>query len=403
MLVSTTGFPLEKRLYPKYNAGMKSKFILVLLAAILFAPVGVNAEMKLLLNDLKRGDTSSDVRVLQQILNLDPVTKVASIGPGSPGYETMYFGSLTEAALKRFQKKYEAEIFALSGLSPVTGKLDLRTRTKMNTLALSGFITDSNITLSKPVEEKKTENNNYLTITSIEPENTTPGETVHLYGAGFTKTSNLYFGEKGKISFDFINSGHIKFKVPSDTELAFVRVSVTNIYGDTGWTDPVYVVNTEKKITSSSSKMGKILKDIERQNDIYTKIAVAKDTSDNPLRSLFARIFGPVKRAYAFSVNNFFGGSIQNVNICTCPWYSGVLLEIKDLASNSTVTTGFSSVGSTLHSNYNIMTTGVNVIGGTTPSPFFCLDVAAYGCIDDDTGDSTIDVMRGVGTSISGF
>ena len=52
--------------------------------------------------DLEKGDVSDDVKNLQKILNSLGFT-IASSGPGSPGLETNIFGSLTEAALIRFQ------------------------------------------------------------------------------------------------------------------------------------------------------------------------------------------------------------------------------------------------------------------------------------------------------------
>jgi len=75
--------------------------------------------------DLYKGLTSNDVKDLQKALNLDPATRVASSGAGAPGYETTYFGALTEAAVKKFQAKY--------GIS-TTGYVGPLTRAKLNEL-----------------------------------------------------------------------------------------------------------------------------------------------------------------------------------------------------------------------------------------------------------------------------
>ncbi|MFA5021549.1 MAG: peptidoglycan-binding protein [Patescibacteria group bacterium] len=52
--------------------------------------------------NLKLGDTNSQVKTLQQILNNAGFT-VAKSGPGSAGKESTTFGSMTKKALQRFQ------------------------------------------------------------------------------------------------------------------------------------------------------------------------------------------------------------------------------------------------------------------------------------------------------------
>jgi hypothetical protein len=79
---------------------------------------------------LDRGAVHEQVRNLQRVLNADPDTRVASAGVGSPGQETSYFGSLTVAAVKKFQQKYN---IAGPG-DPGYGYVGPKTRAQLNSL-----------------------------------------------------------------------------------------------------------------------------------------------------------------------------------------------------------------------------------------------------------------------------
>lgn len=87
---------------------------------------------------LKIGSRGTDVRYLQILLNKDTATRVTV-----PGSETEYFGRLTEAGVRQFQRKYESEILSPAGLSFPTGTVDSRTRAKLNALLLSTRTEDS--------------------------------------------------------------------------------------------------------------------------------------------------------------------------------------------------------------------------------------------------------------------
>lgn len=64
------------------------------------------------------------------VLNPDPETRVADSGAGSSGQETDYFGSLTDNAIRRFEKKYG---FTEDGI------VDAGVRAKLNQLLLQNF------------------------------------------------------------------------------------------------------------------------------------------------------------------------------------------------------------------------------------------------------------------------
>jgi hypothetical protein len=76
--------------------------------------------------DLTLGSTGDDVKALQQFLNSKGFT-LATSGAGSPGNETAYFGSRTQAALA----KYQASV----GISPAAGYFGPKTRAYVASLA----------------------------------------------------------------------------------------------------------------------------------------------------------------------------------------------------------------------------------------------------------------------------
>jgi hypothetical protein len=78
--------------------------------------------------DLTVGVKGDDVKCLQQYLNASG-NKVADSGAGSPGNETTYFGSLTKAAVAKWQ--------AANGVSPAAGYFGSKSRAKYAELAVA--------------------------------------------------------------------------------------------------------------------------------------------------------------------------------------------------------------------------------------------------------------------------
>ena len=81
--------------------------------------------------NLRVGDQNADVKRLQAFLNSSGY-QLVSQGPGSPGNETTYFGSLTKRAVIRFQEANTLKILSPFGLTKGTGFVGPSTRAFLN-------------------------------------------------------------------------------------------------------------------------------------------------------------------------------------------------------------------------------------------------------------------------------
>lgn len=98
--------------------------------------------------DLELGDKGEEVKYLQIFLNNYTDFKVATVGVGSPGNETEYFGVLTEKAIINFQEKYFDDILAPWGFSKGTGMVSTTTRAKMNEIISNQSLSSDKISIS---------------------------------------------------------------------------------------------------------------------------------------------------------------------------------------------------------------------------------------------------------------
>jgi peptidoglycan hydrolase-like protein with peptidoglycan-binding domain len=128
---------------------------LVSLAFLLLISLGASAHAQTLsgavTSSLSLGSSGPQVVALQRILNLNADTQIASSGQGSPGNETPYFGSLTRAAVIRFQQKYASQILTPAGLSQANGFVGSYTRSILNAVSvLAVSKTGANSPLTTP-------------------------------------------------------------------------------------------------------------------------------------------------------------------------------------------------------------------------------------------------------------
>ena len=96
---------------------------------------------------------NSSIKRLQQLLNSDSDTQIAVSGAGSAGNETEYYGSLTRAAVRKFQMKYGV---VSSASDAGYGYVGPNTRAKLQEVfseAGSSQITPSTPTASVTVDE----------------------------------------------------------------------------------------------------------------------------------------------------------------------------------------------------------------------------------------------------------
>lgn len=170
-------------------------------------------------SNLFLGVSSAKVKELQQILNTNPLTKLADSGPGSPGQETQYFGPLTKSAVVKFQNLYKSEILSPLGLSSGTGYVGPSTIKKLNNM------TTSVVGEPPPV---LIETQSSFSIVRIEPASSPPGRFVALYGQGFSDDTKIFIDGQEAVKSSRSTQSTILFSVPSLPSGKYSVVAKTN-------------------------------------------------------------------------------------------------------------------------------------------------------------------------------
>lgn len=314
-------------------------------------------------NDLKIGETSSDIAELQKILNSDVETQIASSGPGSKGNETNYFGNLTKQAVIRFQEKYGEEILLPNGLQLGTGFVGPATRNKLNSFkatinpvnnklnAVNNNLPSQSKLSFYEVNPKETAKintyfdgnlakvdifsdpllKNYLLgsffvknikIYNVNPYQAKPGQKVLISGTGFEPENNTFnFGntEVNKISCNHSTSCEVV--VPESINLGEVEVNVKNKNGNTNnknYSVKVYITNNPKDAPKILGISKKDIKSTEINSEITIK--AQNLTSEN-------YVYSPLGKIGPFAEND---GSIK-IDLGKMPDINSVINKGKEL------------------------------------------------------------------------
>jgi peptidoglycan hydrolase-like protein with peptidoglycan-binding domain len=219
----------------------------------------------LITSSLSLGSTGNSVKELQKILNSDPTTKVAMVGPGSPGQETAYFGPATKRAVINFQNKYAQDVLVPAGLLLGNGYVGPLTMKKLNTISggsislginaqntentanninivnnyqvTSNEITDIYVTDNK-IKALQSDISNKINaaiasqsasalnfssypstfspvmIKNISTQQGLAGSLLMLDGTGFTSSNDIYFGSKYVVRGVSVKNGVISLVIP---------------------------------------------------------------------------------------------------------------------------------------------------------------------------------------------
>ena len=220
---------------------------IILCTVLVVVPALVFAAGEDFTRALRVGMRGEDVRALQVVLNSDPETRIISVGAGSPGNETDYFGPATKRALIKFQEKYREDVLTPAGLSIGTGFFGEKTRLKAKTLllgtSLSKSIAANNTTAAVatpalPKTEARSTPESLLKgevfIAFPSRYSGKPGTEITISGFGFTATgNNVYLGVNSIAeNVSSVSGETLSIKIPNIPK-GLYPLSVKNTRGET--------------------------------------------------------------------------------------------------------------------------------------------------------------------------
>ena len=137
--------------------------------------------------DLTVGSVGADVRCLQQFLN-NAGFLVARTGVGSPGFETDYFGNLTQQAVSAWQKNLSIE--------PAIGYFGNISRMRFAQIEQKNQTNNQATETAEMIEkiapiQPQTKTVQPPTIERVTPQSVAPGEYITIYGGGYTDDNSV--------------------------------------------------------------------------------------------------------------------------------------------------------------------------------------------------------------------
>ncbi len=317
--------------------------------------------------NLKQGDTGSDVMNLQKVLNMDAATQVAASGAGSPGNETSSFGSLTKAAVIKFQNKYASEVLTPVGLTAGTGFVGAMTRAKLTSLSGGVVVTPpgttpatgTGLSVSDPgqpgaslapasaarlpfTKVKLTAGNDGdVTVNSITVERTGLAVDAVFSGVVLIDENGLQLGDAKTFNSNHQATIGIPFTIKAGTSRVLTiagniaALATVSSYAGQVATLTVVSVNTNGAVVSGTLPITGAYQTV---NSSLTLGSVTMNSSSFDPNSSASKEIGTT--AYKFTGFRMTAGSAEKVRLWSVRWYQSGSAASSDVANIQTYVDG---------------------------------------------------------------